>query len=761
MAIISGSQFFGGKPGKVVQPADIAPVETGKSWFERFRDGVGETVGGAILRAGDTVAERIPEIDATISRYQEGKQGLGSTAAQVIGQGLGIGADAIGEGVSTVFKGITTPELRQDMGQIASDIFLANPEAQKQDIADLFSKWQEYKTKEPVKAANIAAAGNIVDFLLNATGIGIGAKAASAGLKEGEIVGKSLLHGAEDLAKTSLNVVEHTATKLKPSNILKKVAELKYGEDGVKAVAALEKAYSEIPLPKNVLREEAETGKSFARFMSEKPEVKIGVKNMKYDTFGAAQKLRQEAKVESEALSDLLKNRVETISFDSVEQQVKNAISETFTGQERDAAIRYVENEFDALRKQLSGKTIAGANGEQLLKLSDANDLKQSFWDKSPFSPTASRSDKLASSIDYKIGSAFKNEIQNAIPDVDVQALNQQLGDYYHTIEVLENLHGGAAPRGRIGLEFARIGGAITGSQGGIVGSIVGYMTADKIAKFMVEESLSQTFKRYAIEKLFKSRPKVAEQVIEILKKQQGEEAARLLLPEPSFIPTNPYKGGESGINTRSVENFSRERAAVQAENEKDVFKFNQDKEARATTELRNKIQKVEKARAATVTSAQDALSSEARKYKTAEEFVGAQRQKVFRGGKSNEITEKGLSVSTNEQVAKEFALARKGTVSELYISPSAKIVDIYDIPTLAQDKAIFDYNKVNPPFADKGFMSVEGKYQIAAKWAREHGYDAVKLPTEGEIRIVNPDVLKTKSQLTDIWNKAQKAKRK
>ncbi len=150
-------------------------------------------------------------------------------------------------------------------------------------------------------------------------------------------------------------------------------------------------------------------------------------------------------------------------------------------------------------------------------------------------------------------------------------------------------------------------------------------------------------------------------------------------------------------------------------------------------------------------------LAKEAQKYSSLEEFLKAQ-QKVFRGGSSNEITEKGLSVSTNENIAKTFALARKGTVGELYISPNAKIVDIYDIPTLSKDKAVFDYNKANPPLGDKGFMSAESKYQIAAKWAKDNGYDAVKLPTEGEIRVVNPEVLKTKSQLTDFYNKVRGA---
>ena len=129
---------------------------------------------------------------------------------------------------------------------------------------------------------------------------------------------------------------------------------------------------------------------------------------------------------------------------------------------------------------------------------------------------------------------------------------------------------------------------------------------------------------------------------------------------------------------------------------------------------------------------------------------LAARWQKVFRGGTSNEITEKGLSVSVNRQVAKEFARARKGTLSELYISRKAKIIDLYDIPTLKDEKAFFEYAQANTPFGDKLFSSIERKYKNAVQWAKENGYDAVKFPTEGEIRVVNPDILKTKFQLDD-----------
>ena len=46
-------------------------------------------------------------------------------------------------------------------------------------------------------------------------------------------------------------------------------------------------------------------------------------------------------------------------------------------------------------------------------------------------------------------------------------------------------------------------------------------------------------------------------------------------------------------------------------------------------------------------------------------------------------------------------------------------------------------------------------EYQKAIDWAKSNGYDAVKLPLEGETRIINPDIIKTKSQLEEIWKKA------
>ena len=50
---------------------------------------------------------------------------------------------------------------------------------------------------------------------------------------------------------------------------------------------------------------------------------------------------------------------------------------------------------------------------------------------------------------------------------------------------------------------------------------------------------------------------------------------------------------------------------------------------------------------------------------------------------------------------------------------------------------------------------SVIDKQQAIVEYARKNGFDAVEFPFEKEIRVIKPNVLKTKSQLTDIWKQA------
>lgn len=108
----------------------------------------------------------------------------------------------------------------------------------------------------------------------------------------------------------------------------------------------------------------------------------------------------------------------------------------------------------------------------------------------------------------------------------------------------------------------------------------------------------------------------------------------------------------------------------------------------------------------------------------------------IYRGGTTN-----GKYFSTSKTVAQDFAKNRGGSVSEHTLNPNAKIINYEDIPT-AQYKGINDYN-MEKYGSGKDLLSfqngkLEADYIKAENWAKQNGYDVVKFPTEGEVRIIN-----------------------
>jgi len=160
-------------------------------------------------------------------------------------------------------------------------------------------------------------------------------------------------------------------------------------------------------------------------------------------------------------------------------------------------------------------------------------------------------------------------------------------------------------------------------------------------------------------------------------------------------------------------------------------------------------------------------LAQEARKYKSAEEFVDSNIP-VFRGGEAVRVTERGdrgLPVSTDRKVAETFLKAKQDfrkslpflekpsvSLEEGFISKSAKIATRKDIP----DDIYISYRAADP------LLKPDVAEPIIGKWAKANGFDAVDYRTlgktsakEAEIKVLNPDVLKTKQQLTDIYTQA------
>lgn len=151
-----------------------------------------------------------------------------------------------------------------------------------------------------------------------------------------------------------------------------------------------------------------------------------------------------------------------------------------------------------------------------------------------------------------------------------------------------------------------------------------------------------------------------------------------------------------------------------------------------------------------------ESLAAEARKYRNAEEFVSS-HQSIYRADNSPFDASKvktdgntpGTYFATDKTYAEDYGSASGRKVSEYMIDSKAKVLKYKDLPTEIQKK---------PTLTSETKLESKRIYD----YAKSKGYDAVEseVPTKvnkntAELTIINPDVVKTKAQLIDIWNKA------
>lgn len=159
-------------------------------------------------------------------------------------------------------------------------------------------------------------------------------------------------------------------------------------------------------------------------------------------------------------------------------------------------------------------------------------------------------------------------------------------------------------------------------------------------------------------------------------------------------------------------------------------------------------------------TKGEEALIQEARKYKSAEEFVKAQ-PKLYRGeGGTNQFSGKTAFIE-GRNYAKDSSRAETfGKVGEYSLDPNARVLKINtvgkELDTIAKELGVSENSILSPSRL---------RQELSAK-----GYDAVeyttrlgkngKLDPDGKIVtdviVLNDDAIKTKSQLTDIYTQSR-----
>jgi hypothetical protein len=157
-----------------------------------------------------SVSKRVNNLGSIIGKTEGGEQSKASGSVQVAGQIAGFGADVIGIGFTEALKGVLNAsqiarnlveegdlaDLKKrdaDSAKIALSAFL-NSDTGKDAVDAIqggIAKWDDYKARKPVAAANIEAVLNVADFGANFIGAGMVGKAGK------EVVGEGLEAGAK------------------------------------------------------------------------------------------------------------------------------------------------------------------------------------------------------------------------------------------------------------------------------------------------------------------------------------------------------------------------------------------------------------------------------------------------------------------------------------------------------------------------------------------------------------------------------------
>jgi hypothetical protein len=169
----------------------------------------------------ETLVNKAGERADKVSQIQNSNQTTGSKTLQTFGQGAGLVADVVGEGVSRVARAVTPDFIEKPI--VSAFNKGVETVAGSQPVQNAVGYYKRFKEANPEMAGNVEAIGNVVDLGASLTGAGVGTKVAGkAALKAGEktleTTGKVVEKTAETAGKVSRFGVSQ-ATGLNPSTI--------------------------------------------------------------------------------------------------------------------------------------------------------------------------------------------------------------------------------------------------------------------------------------------------------------------------------------------------------------------------------------------------------------------------------------------------------------------------------------------------------------------------------------------------------------
>lgn len=299
------------------------------------------------------------------------------------------------------------------------------------------------------------------------------------------------------------------------------------------------------------------------------------------------------------------------------------------------------------------------------------------------------------------VGDVAREIVYNTTPDLKVKELLRKEGELLSAKKYAETINGTKVVGGRLGNMAMRTAGAIMGAtieKAPVIGPVIGMIGGEYAARALQQTQFKSAWTE--LKSLLQSNSMVPSQSAKITPKTA---ITSKYTPQSVKDVGNPMPTA-----TKAVQDYVK------------------------NPKLGLSMEDVSKP-----------LLQEAKKYKTAEEFVKAQGTPVYRGAGTPELKETSGDLGTGVYFTKDNGLAKTyakdtGGVHDYVIDPKAKIVDESKIPDGVNRK----------------------------EWATQNGYDGIsykqgsyadtaKFKDSENILIYNKDVIKTRSQLTDIWKQA------
>lgn len=425
---------------------------------------------------------------------------------------------------------------------------------------------------------------------------------------------------------------------------------------------------------------------------------------------------------------DLLEKEARSIDLAVVERNLIKAVRESrLAGKDHLKALNDIKKEIEGykLKADKDGRIrLSVLQGEKI------GTTKQINWNTPP-EKTAYRK-AVAKGLKRTIEKESRYNIREA---------NEELGKYYEDLDFLESLDGKIVNRGRLGKYFAQIAGNIAGGvaggmsggmAGSAIGTIVGGELASRIQGIMLSRALGGAAGKGA------SRSAILEKAV------AESKAPRLALPAPKpgalrseIKASKPINLAKETDSTRQLK--ERQNPNIKAPEGSKVSTSLKDQRSRKGTQNSQKIASPIK-KPNTISDRVQEKAYEGKAVRTNDIKVYRTSDKPF---DPKLVTDSGVSTTTDF----DFDISNPSRVKqELLIDKNAKILKFQDIPK--EFITTKGGGKLWPAMNDP-YKSDVGN-QAIVNYAKSKGFDGVDLSGfgEGEIRVINPNVIKVSRPL-------------